>query len=607
MTTNLAEDVPKPDALTGVPFARVMPRPASVAARGLITTPSLHAETPPPLSAVARARSAEPRAKEIVLPARDAPAKDAGTGKVDRGSPASEKASVERPPAPQKPAAEISHLAREKPAAEPRPPASTKLDAERPPTTAKAAIDPLRPALAKPAAERPPASQTPVAETRHPASQKPAPVARDATHSPSSVTPGKSDIIVEGTKLPHKERPVMVVRRSSGLVLWILPGVCLIGLATGIYIYRNSLRPSFSAEFWRELTAKMRGASPSFRVQETSKTSTPDVLPGEISRNETSPDSSKSDAHPASPIVPSTSQPGSAESATAPPAVPGPELAAPPIPPANSAIATADAASPPPKPPAAADENSESFVPPLLSADETFIADSSPLTDGTVSSKPDPSDPELAVAQTAVQSLISARTVESLLPVIFDGERLREGLVNYYASRPLRPLEGAVIEIQFSGRIPATDARAFIFSVVDSEHPRGFPVSAEATRTGYKIDWESYIQWRDEWLRGFIENRPTGPYTLFVVLRRSHYFNDDVANLDQKVCFKIASAIPGDAGANAFVEKKSAVGKSLADTYEWGKVYFPVLELEWTKDENQKSYIKINRVVRPTWRRNIGR
>ena len=216
-------------------------------------------------------------------------------------------------------------------------------------------------------------------------------------------------------------------------------------------------------------------------------------------------------------------------------------------------------------------------------------------------------DDEVIKAQSAVHALVTASNVDTLVPLIFWGESFRETLQSYYETRPFRPLRDTAIERQFDGKVPGTGARAFIFSVVHPDHPRGFPVSAEATPEGYKIDWESYVQWRDEWLRGFIENRPSGPYALFVVLRRTHYFNDDVARLEDRLAFKVTSAVPGDAGTTAFVEARSEAGRSMAESFEWGKIYFPVVELEWVRDEDGGRHVRLNRVVRPTWRRAVTR
>jgi hypothetical protein len=210
---------------------------------------------------------------------------------------------------------------------------------------------------------------------------------------------------------------------------------------------------------------------------------------------------------------------------------------------------------------------------------------------------------EVAEALKAVRQLIAARTVAEVLPCIFDATALESTVREYHGRHPLQPLADAVVEHQYSGVIPATGRKAHIFNVLNPAHPRGFPVSAEQTPDGYRIDWQSYIQWRDTWLRRFIQSDSTDPQSLFVVLRRTHYFNDDVPNLDDKFAFKITSAVPDDEGAIAFVEKNSAIGRSLAELYEWRTLYFPVVELQWVSSGKESRYLRLNRIVRSSWRR----
>lgn len=234
----------------------------------------------------------------------------------------------------------------------------------------------------------------------------------------------------------------------------------------------------------------------------------------------------------------------------------------------------------------------------------TPIAESATPPEPPAPETPGTSDAEVREARRAVRGLVEARTVADVLPWIFDARKLESSVRDYHARNPLQPMADAVIEHEFSDVISSTGAKVHIFNVLGQNHPRGFPVSAESTPQGYRIDWQSYIQWRDGWLRRFLETKPAEPQTLFVFLSRTHHFNDDVPNLDHKHAFRVTSAVPDDEGAVAFVDKNSAVGRSLAEVYEWRTMYFPVVELQWVpagKDGGR--YIRLNRIVRPTWRR----
>lgn len=117
------------------------------------------------------------------------------------------------------------------------------------------------------------------------------------------------------------------------------------------------------------------------------------------------------------------------------------------------------------------------------------------------------------------------------------------------------------------------------------------------------MDWQSYIQWRDEWLKKFAMHQADEPQLLFVLLRRTHYFNDDVPNLDEKLVFRLTSAVPDDEGLVAFVERDSDLGRELESAFEWRKVYSPVVELQWVKEGGHAKYVRLTRMGRPSWRR----
>ena len=182
-------------------------------------------------------------------------------------------------------------------------------------------------------------------------------------------------------------------------------------------------------------------------------------------------------------------------------------------------------------------------------------------------------------------------------------QRMEPIIRRYYANTRLKPLSGALVELQLSGRVPSSGIQVHVFSVLHPQHPRGFTMSAEWDKDRYRIDWESYIQWRDQWLATYLAGNVTTPETFFVVLRRSHYFDSDVPDSDKKLCFRLTSAVPGDEGTLAFVEKETALGLTLENTYEWRKIYYPVVELQRVTGEGHPPYITIARIVRPTWRR----
>lgn len=414
---------------------------------------------------------------------------------------------------------------------------------------------------------------------------------------------------------PEKAR-----RSKAGLFAWLL--LALLAAASAAVIWREKLPEpwrgrvthawetvffSFEQFQARPVPPASPSAVPSAPASETPAL-VPPSTPDPASQTEPSagvPQAEQGESEPAAPAADEAAPENTAVLPTAP------EPQAEPEPPAENG-ASEPAPSPeapsdgPASPPAEAAVPMEaSGTPPLFTGvvvPQTGAAASAvdPAFSGEV---PLAEAAELAQAKQTVTALISASTVEEVLPHVFDAAALEPKMRGYYAQHPLKPLAGAVIELEYSGVVPSNGLRAYIFNVLHPSRPRGFPVAAEFSEDRYRIDWESHIQWRDEWLRSFLTAKENTPQNLMVVLHRTHYFNDDVPLLDEKLAFKVTSAIPGDEGAVVFVDKQSALGRSLASEYEWRVSYFPLAELQWVS-EGESRYIRLNRIVRANWRRN---
>lgn len=218
-------------------------------------------------------------------------------------------------------------------------------------------------------------------------------------------------------------------------------------------------------------------------------------------------------------------------------------------------------------------------------------------------SKRPEADEKAAAAARVVEQVTGAATVEEVVPWILEAENLAPLLKGYYTAQPLQPLKHVEIELMEQGTTVDTRASAFVFNVRHEASAEGFPVLVEETPAGMRLDWQSYIQWRDEWLKKFATQRGTAPQILYVTLRRTHYFNDDVPDLENKLAFRLASARSEEEGVVAFVDRQSGLGRELDAAYRWHQVYFPVVELQWEQEGDNRHYVRLRRVVRASWKR----
>jgi hypothetical protein len=105
----------------------------------------------------------------------------------------------------------------------------------------------------------------------------------------------------------------------------------------------------------------------------------------------------------------------------------------------------------------------------------------------------------------------------------------------------------------------------------------------EEGKEGFRVDWLSFVEFKDRILERFFKEYSEGPARFHVGLTRTHYFGDGVPNADKKYAFNISSAPPNPFSATVFVDMESALGKELKDKIPWGAQVWAIAELEWMR------------------------
>jgi len=70
----------------------------------------------------------------------------------------------------------------------------------------------------------------------------------------------------------------------------------------------------------------------------------------------------------------------------------------------------------------------------------------------------------------------------------------------------------------------------------------------ESSADGWKVDWLTFTEFKDKLLLHFLEKWQDNPGRFHVMMRRTHYFDDDVPEKDKKYCIEISPPMPGFSG-----------------------------------------------------------
>ena len=136
-------------------------------------------------------------------------------------------------------------------------------------------------------------------------------------------------------------------------------------------------------------------------------------------------------------------------------------------------------------------------------------------------------------------------------------------------------------------------------------------MTVEETSSGFRTDWEAYVQFKDAHLQDFLNNPVVGKdgkgevKTFNVILRRAHDFTDEVPDSENKYCYKIDAPVDNLDGGFAFIPKFSDYGQELDSKIKWLMLYFPIVDLRWERDPkypNSKPYVRLLKIRQFNWR-----
>jgi hypothetical protein len=160
--------------------------------------------------------------------------------------------------------------------------------------------------------------------------------------------------------------------------------------------------------------------------------------------------------------------------------------------------------------------------------------------------------------------------------------KMEEKGTNYYQNNADGPIEVELIEYLRHDTSPQIGQGTHVVFVLSGRSWNySFPVMVEQTADGAFVDWLTFVEFKDDLLRHYLASDLENVWSFHVELRRTHYFEDDVANSDKMDCFEIMSVM-GTAHAFAFVPKDSPLARSLANTITWDKeVSYVVANLQY--------------------------
>lgn len=204
-------------------------------------------------------------------------------------------------------------------------------------------------------------------------------------------------------------------------------------------------------------------------------------------------------------------------------------------------------------------------------------------------------------AAAALRKFLAATTLEERLQHTLGADLMQPLMERYYA----RSQEGAVAvdRIQFLRLEPNPELGTgshCIFSLENKTWEFPVPVMLEEQADGFKVDWLSFVEFKDRLLEKFFKGYQEGSIRAHVGIMRYHYFEDGVPNADRKDAFRITPAPPNTFQASAFIDKDSAFGQEMRKRLPWDKHTWAIVDLEWKKLGTQQ-WVEVTAMPQTHW------
>lgn len=211
------------------------------------------------------------------------------------------------------------------------------------------------------------------------------------------------------------------------------------------------------------------------------------------------------------------------------------------------------------------------------------------------------SGPEGSAAVDTLRRFFSSETLAERARYVLGAPGLQSLMERYYATTSDGPIDVDEIALLRHDPTPETGNGAhYVFQVASKLWEFPIPVMMQQEKDGYKVDWLTFVEFKDNLLLKFLSDYQEMPARFHVGIRRTHYFEDDVPDRDQKDCFEIQPPVSNYVGY-VHVPKNTPLAGDLAKKISWDtRTGYVIAELQWRKQGNL-NWVELTGVPQLNW------
>lgn len=206
-----------------------------------------------------------------------------------------------------------------------------------------------------------------------------------------------------------------------------------------------------------------------------------------------------------------------------------------------------------------------------------------------------------AAAEASLRAFLEAPDWPARSAYVLRPEQVRSAMEAYSKVVPDGATPYNSIKLEHSQTDLGSGNTLFIFKVTTEKIPEGIPVAVVETDKGWLIDWEVFVEFRDDQFKQFVAGPAEQTGRFHLIVRERSESDDAKSSNEHFVSFLLDPPFPGRE-QTAFVKKDSKAYSMIVAGLSPSGIYTPVLEITKLSTPDGKSFLEIIEVLSPDWR-----
>lgn len=201
----------------------------------------------------------------------------------------------------------------------------------------------------------------------------------------------------------------------------------------------------------------------------------------------------------------------------------------------------------------------------------------------------------LSLAEPAAEKFFAATSVDEILPLVRDSEKMRAKIYAYYPDGKIEAT--AITKFNVSGQVSYKDSFAAVSSLT-SEFDQ-VQLAFFDGKDGLKIDWESWVGWSEMPWEKLIDAKPQRPILIRAKLKTVDYYNFGFADDSKWRAYRLSSP-DGAHTLYGYIERNSLLDQRLRPP-EKSASSAVTLKIRFPEGEGHRNQVVIHDMISDGW------